>query len=53
MEIIIKIAEFKELILDNPDDYELFDTYSCGKNDQGIRVSAGGPSIRVKKLSIS
>jgi TldD protein len=35
------------------DDYELFDTYRCGKNGQVIRVSAGGPSIRVKKLSIS
>ena len=35
------------------DDYELFDTYTCGKNGQGVDVSAGGPSIRVKKLSIS
>jgi len=35
------------------DDFELFDTYSCGKMGQGVDVSAGGPSIRIKKLSIS
>ena len=35
------------------DDFELFDQYQCGKSGQGVRVSAGGPSIRVKKLSIS
>lgn len=34
-------------------DYELFDTYSCGKNGQSAIVSAGGPSIRVKKLTIN
>ena len=27
--------------------------YTCGKNGQGVDVSAGGPSIRVKRLSIS
>lgn len=32
-------------------DFELFDTYSCGKGGQGVMVSAGGPSIRVKKLT--
>lgn len=35
------------------EDYVLFDTYSCGKNGQGVSVSAGGPSIRVKKLGVS
>ncbi|MBQ1850504.1 MAG: TldD/PmbA family protein [Lachnospiraceae bacterium] len=35
------------------DDFELFDSYNCGKGGQMVRVSAGGPSIRVKKLSIS
>ena len=34
-------------------DFELFDTYSCGKNGQTVIVSAGGPSIRVKKLRIN
>lgn len=34
-------------------DFELFDTYTCGKNGQGALVSAGGPSIRVKKLNVN
>lgn len=34
-------------------DLELFDTYTCGKNGQTVNVSAGGPSIRVKKLTAS
>ena len=34
-------------------DFELFDTYTCGKGGQSVNVSAGGPSIRVKKLSFS
>lgn len=34
-------------------DFELFDEYSCGKNGQGAAVSAGGPSIRVKSLTIN
>lgn len=34
-------------------DFELFDTYTCGKNGQSVNVSAGGPSIRVKKLSVN
>lgn len=34
-------------------DFELFDTFTCGKNGQTVRVSAGGPSIRVKKLTIN
>ena len=34
-------------------DFELFDTYFCGKLGQGARVSAGGPTIRVKKLQVS
>ncbi|MBR1752069.1 MAG: TldD/PmbA family protein [Ruminococcus sp.] len=35
------------------DDYTLFDTFMCGKNGQGIRVSAGGPTIRVKSLTVN
>ena len=35
------------------DDFELFDTYTCGKGGQSVNVSAGGPSIRVKKLAFS
>ena len=34
-------------------DFELFNTYTCGKFDQTVRVSAGGPSIRVSKLQVS
>jgi len=34
-------------------DYELFDTYTCGKNGQSVAVSAGGPSIRIKKLTVN
>lgn len=34
-------------------DYELFDTYICGKGGQSAAVSAGGPSIRVKKLTFN
>ena len=34
-------------------DFELFDSFSCGKNGQGMDVSAGGPSIRVKKLTVN
>ena len=34
-------------------DFTLFDTYTCGKFGQSVRVSAGGPSIRVRKLSVS
>jgi TldD protein len=34
-------------------DFMLFDTYTCGKFGQSVRVSAGGPSIRVRKLSVS
>ncbi len=34
-------------------DFELFDEYTCGKNGQSVKVSAGGPSIRVKKLSVN
>lgn len=34
-------------------DFELFDTYTCGKNGQSAPVSAGGPSIRVKRLTVN
>lgn len=34
-------------------DFELFDTYTCGKAGQTVNVSAGGPSIRVKKLTVN
>ncbi len=34
-------------------DFELFDTGGCGKNGQWIDVSDGGPSIRVKKLTVN
>jgi len=34
-------------------DFELFDSYTCGKGGQSVNVSAGGPSIRVKKLAFS
>ena len=34
-------------------DFELFDSYTCGKMNQIVRVSAGGPSIRVRKLHVN
>jgi TldD protein len=34
-------------------DFELFDTYNCGKMGQGVNVSAGGPSILVKRLAFN
>jgi len=34
-------------------DFILFDTYTCGKNGQSAPVSAGGSTIRVKKLTVN
>ncbi len=34
-------------------DFEMFDTFTCGKMGQTISVSAGGPSIRVKKMTVN
>ncbi len=33
------------------DDLEIFDTFSCAKKGQTVQVSAGGPTVRVKKLT--
>ena len=35
------------------DDFVLFNTFTCGKNGQSAPVSAGGPTIRVKKLNVN
>lgn len=34
-------------------DFEIFDCFTCGKNGQSAIVSAGGPTIRVKKLTVN
>lgn len=34
-------------------DCTIFDEGSCGKNGQSVNVSVGGPSIRVKKLTVN
>lgn len=35
------------------DDLELFDTFNCGKNGQTVQVCAGGPTIRVRRLTVN
>ena len=35
------------------DDFELINTFMCGKGGQGIEVSAGGPTIRVRSLTVN
>lgn len=34
-------------------DLEIFDTFYCGKSGQTIQVSAGGPTVRVRKLTVN
>lgn len=34
-------------------DFILYNTFTCGKNGQSVSVSAGGPTIRVKALTIN
>ena len=35
------------------DDFELINTFMCGKGGQSIEVSAGGPTIRVRSLTVN
>ncbi|MDE7223174.1 MAG: TldD/PmbA family protein, partial [Acetatifactor sp.] len=35
------------------DDLNIFDTFYCGKNGQTLQVSAGGPTVRVRKLTFN
>lgn len=35
------------------DDLKIFDSFSCVKNGQTVQVSAGGPTVRVKKLTVN
>lgn len=34
-------------------DLKIFDTFYCGKRGQTIQVSAGGPTVRVRKLTVN
>ena len=35
------------------DDLEIFDNFSCSKGGQTVQVSAGGPTIRVRRLTVN
>lgn len=34
-------------------DFEMFDNYFCNKNGQAVSVAEGGPSIRIKRLTVN
>ncbi len=40
-------------IVEVGNDFQIFDTFTCGKNGQSVNVSSGGSSIHVKKLTFN